>query len=319
MSIEFRNVGFDPIAELNVSAPAGAIIGVVGVKGSGVQELLKLAAGAAQPTQGEIIAGAHRRFISPGETLNLAPADVIALDQALAMQDALVRSRSLIALDRLRRAGSTILLASHEERLLEALSDEIWWFSEGRLRSKGDPREVLGHYRNWLSSQMRSWGETLPPRLAPSSRRGDGRAQVLNIETLGADGRPTVVWRNGEQVAVRTTIQFDQEVAEPVIGIMIRTQIGFEVYGTNTELEKIAAGGCAPGDHLTVTFCFRCDLCPQSYTITIASHDPDGSVHDWLDDALAIEVVADRFTAGVADLRAKVQLERAATSPAPAP
>ena len=54
---------------------------------------------------------------------------------------------------------------------------------------------------------------------------------------------------------------------------------------------------------------FRCDLCPQDYTLTAASHDPDGVWHDWMEDALDFTVTDSRYTAGVANLRARAVLE----------
>ena len=42
----------------------------------------------------------------------------------------------------------------------------------------------------------------------------------------------------------------------------------------------------------------------------LASHDPDGTAHDWLDDAIAFTVTDERPTAGVANLRAKVTVEK---------
>jgi len=83
MSIEFRNVSAGPLKEFTASAPNAAIIGVVGGKNSGVTELLKLAAGAAQPESGEITAPSERRLVALGDSLNLAPVAVLALDQAL--------------------------------------------------------------------------------------------------------------------------------------------------------------------------------------------------------------------------------------------
>jgi lipopolysaccharide transport system ATP-binding protein len=91
---------------------------------------------------------------------------------------------------------------------------------------------------------------------------------------------------------------------------MIRTRIGLEVFGTNTELENAETGTCAAGDRLQVDFQFRCDLCPGEYTLTAASHDPDGTAHDWLDDAVAFVVADSRYTAGVANLRAAVQARK---------
>src|SRR5579863_3767826 len=309
MSLEFRNVTAGPLKELSASAPSGAIIGVIGGKNSGVSELLKLACGLLEAQQGEVKAGPARRLVSLGEPLNLAPSDVLALDQALATQDALVRARTLLGLDRLRRAGTTVLLASHEDRLLETLCDEVWWLEAGEIAAKGDPRETMTRYRRFVADQVRAWGESIPPRLAPSARRGDGRAEVIAIETLGANGNSTIVWKSGEYVSVRATVRFHEAVSEPVIGMLIRTQIGFEVYGTNTELEHVNIGPRKAGDTVTVVFQFLCDLCPQAYTLTLAAHDPDGTAHDWLDDAVAFTVVDERNTAGVANLRAKVVLE----------
>ena len=47
----------------------------------------------------------------------------------------------------------------------------------------------------------------------------------------------------------------------------------------------------------------------MDYTLTAASHDADGVWHDWMEDALAFSVVDSRYTAGVANLRARVSLE----------
>jgi hypothetical protein len=314
MSIEFRNVSSPPLNAFSAVAPSGVIIGIIGEKNSGVAELLKLAGGIAQPQSGEVASPPERRYIALGDALNFAPAAVVAIDQALATQDAVVRARSLTALDRLRSSGSTVLLASHEDRLLESLCDEIWWMDAGALAAKGDPRETLTRYRRFVAERVRSWGDTIPPRIAPSFRRGDGRAEVISIETLGVNGRPTIVWKSGELVSVRAVVRFHEAVAAPVLGMLIRTQIGFEVYGTNTELEGVTIGPCAPGETVTVVFEFLCDLCPHAYTITIASHDPDGTAHDWLDDAVAFTVTDERSTAGVANLRAKVTAERAAAT-----
>ncbi|HVO98559.1 MAG TPA: Wzt carbohydrate-binding domain-containing protein [Bryobacteraceae bacterium] len=310
MSLEFKNVSAGPLKEFRAVAPPGVIIGVIGEKGSGITELLKLACGVLNPESGEVKAPPESRFVGPGDALNLAPAAVLALDQALATQDAVVRARTLTGLDRLRRAGTTVLLASHEEQLLESLCDEVWWLEAGELAAKGDPRETLRKYKRAVSEKIRAWGGTIPPRLAPSYRRGDGRAEVLSIETHGADGKPTIVWKSGEMVSVRVTVRFHEAVQDPVLGILIRTQIGFEVYGTNTQLERLKIGPRAAGDTVTLSFSFLCDLCPHPYTLTVASHDPDGTAHDWLEDAVAFTVTDERYTAGVANLRAKAVIEK---------
>lgn len=272
-----------PVDFHDVSLPAGAIVGLIGESGSGISELLRLA--------------------------TASDRNIVAINHTLATQDAFERFKSIAEMHRLRQSGSTILVASHELNLLELLADEVWWIDAGDLKMKGDPKLTISAYREHVASKVREWGGIVPYGLAPSFRHGDGRAEILSIETLGGDGNPTIVWKSGESVSVRAVVRFHEAVEQPQLGLMIRTRIGFEVYGTNTFLEGIEIGPKNPGDTVTIEFSFHCDLCPYAYTITMASHDPDGTAHDWLDDAIAVTVVDGRYTAGVANLRAKVTVK----------
>lgn len=310
MGIEFRGVCLAPLHDLTVSAPSGAVIGIIGEKGAGKGALLRLASGAAKPESGEAVVPGNARYFGPLDAVEFFATDILLLEHSLAFEDAFARTRALADIARLRRSGSTILIVSHELDLLQSICDEVWWLDAGSLRGRGDPGEVIEAYRKHIAEKVRIWGATQNQPFSPAVRRGDGRAEILALETLGADGKLTAVWQSGEQAAVRVTVRYRESIEEPVIGIMIRTRIGLAVYGTNTELEKIRTGTCAPGTRLGIEFAFRCDLCPGEYTITAASHDADGTAHDWADDALAINVVDSRYTAGVANLRAKLTVEK---------
>jgi lipopolysaccharide transport system ATP-binding protein len=309
MAISFPRVTGARLQEFEAAAPDGVVIGIMGENGSGKSSLLRLAAGLEAPVSGKVEASGSRRLLGPSDALDLAALElpdgsVLSVDNTFAGHDLLVRERAAVGIDWLRRRGFTTLLVSHEEDLLRRLADEIWWLRRGRLAGRGDPDEMLRAYRKEVARQVRAWGETLEPALKPRMRRGDGRAEVVRIETIGEDGRPTMVWRSGELAVVRVMVRFHKNVADPVIGMMIRTRIGLNVYGTNTELEKLKLGPVAAGQTLAVEFAFRAELCPEEYTLTVASHDPDGVWHDWLEDAIAFSVCDSRYTAGVANLRA---------------
>jgi lipopolysaccharide transport system ATP-binding protein len=308
MAIEFRGARLAPLRDLTISAPDNSVIGIVGEKGAGKSALLQLALGVAKPEVGEVIADGERRYLGPLDALQLSPVNILLIEHSLAHHDALVRARALAGIDRLRSAGTTVLIVSHELDLLQSLCDEVWWLDAGSLVQRGDPREVLDAYRQSIAEKVRAWGATLKGPLRPAMRRGDGRAEILSIETLDGAGNPTAVWRSGENATVRVAVRYHDQVAEPVIGILIRTRIGLEVYGTNTELEKVTTGIYAAGDRMRIEFEFRCDLCPGEYVITAASHDADGATHDWVDDAVAFAVADSRYTAGVANLHAKVKI-----------
>jgi lipopolysaccharide transport system ATP-binding protein len=310
MAIRFRQVTCAPLEAFEAAAPDGALIGIVGEDGAGKSRLLEVAAGIARPAAGSVEAPALRRLLGPDDVLDFAPVDLLLLDDALARHDLFARGQAAAALEGLRRAGATILMVAHDEELLGRLADEIWWLDQGRMAARGDPAEVLNAWRGHVARRLREWGETTAPKLAPRVRRGDGRAEVERVETIGENGRATMVWRSGELAVVRVAVRFREAVLEPVIGIMIRTRVGLNVYGTNTELEGVKLGPRAKGERLTLSFAFRCELCPGEYTLTVASHDPDGVWHDWLEDAVAFTVTDSRYTAGVANLRATVRIEQ---------
>jgi lipopolysaccharide transport system ATP-binding protein len=228
----------------------------------------------------------------------------------LGQLDRIGKQRVMVELSQERRAGHSVLLASYDEELLQEICDEIWWVVDRQVKQRGAPAEVLRAYRKDAAQVLRHSGNGHTPEITPSMRRGDGRAKVIDIALLGENGQATIVWTSGEQVRIRVVIRFERAVDDPVIGMLIRTRIGLNVYGTNTELEALKFGPCAAGETVEVTFGFRCELCPGEYTLTIASHDPDGVWHDWLEDAVAFSVTDTRYTAGVANLRAKVEVVR---------
>ena len=232
-------------------------------------------------------------------------ADVVPHDYTLDGLDPAARVRFEAEIEAKRRSGATVLIRAKDVTLLRSVADEVWWLSGGGVRAKGHPDEVL---REFQREVLRGLNDVAA--IPAAMRRGDGRARLLRLETLDGKSDPVNVWHSGEAARIRLTVQFHSAVANPVVGIMIRTRIGMDVYGTNTELEKVAVGPCEAGDTRAIVFEFECNLCPQLYTVTAASHDPDGVWHDWMEDAIAISVVDSRYTAGVANLRARVTCSR---------
>jgi lipopolysaccharide transport system ATP-binding protein len=273
-----------PVPDL--TAPDGSVIGVI-EEGAG-----RLSA-----------PGVARSEELPSETGNFI------LDHPFSRADAVTKARGISRLAEMRRAGGTFVLVSHDEGLLEKCADEIWWLREGALVARGDPAEILPVYRRHVARLLRISGEGQRATLAPAMRDGDGRAVLEGVELLGENGQPATVWRSGEAVAIRVAVRYRARVENPVVGILIRTRIGLNVYGTNTELEQLHPGPVEAGDLLRVTCRFRCELCPGDYTVTAASHDPDGVWHDWQEDAVAFAVSDSRYTAGVANLRGQMVAE----------
>ncbi|MBL8229389.1 MAG: Wzt carbohydrate-binding domain-containing protein [Bryobacterales bacterium] len=310
MSITFRECSSTSLQSIRVAAPDGVVIGVIGEQDSGAHALLRLACSAEAPASGTVTASDPRRYHGPLDPLVIETARTLALFHTLDLQDAVARAHAAMELEMFRRSGGTALLVSHDLELIQWLADEVWWLHRGQLVAKGDPRETIDAYRRHIAQRLTeaAQGANLP--LTPTMRKGDGRASLDAVELLDAAGNLTSVWRSGEMAAVRIRVRFAADVADPVVGILIRTRIGFEVFGTNTELEKVKLGPVRAGETLEILFRFTCHLCPQEYTLTVASHDPDGVWHDWMEDGIAFSVADHRYTAGVACLRANVEVKR---------
>lgn len=306
MAVVFRDAVCPPLQQFNASAPDGAVIGLIGHPAGGVTTLLHLAAGLTQPESGAVEARGNRRLISAPSSTVPEDAAVVAVEYALDVAEPLERFQLSRRLEDQRRRGASILIASHHAEIITALCDEAWWISEGRLALRAHPAEAAEAYARDTARRIRELGAGAPPRLEPSLRRGDGRAELIRIALEDDRGTPVSVWRSGETAVVRVRVRFHAPVEDPVVGIMIRTRVGLEVYGTNTELEGLKLGPRAAGDEMEIEFRFQCELCPRDYILTAASHDPDGVWHDWMEDAVAFAVTDSRYTAGVANLRARV-------------
>ncbi len=304
--IRFLGVTCTPLRDLTIEAPSGALIGIVGLEGCGAVTLLRAAAGVLPTDTGSIEFEGPRLLLHPDDSPHFEEARLLLIDQTLSRCDALQLAQATALMNERRRAGATILLHSHDEALLSAMCDEVWWLSEGVVAARGEPAEVLARYRAHITRRVLETTHEQPAVLSRAQRRGDGRAEITGLTIHGQTGHAVAVLASGEASEVRVSIRFAAAVADPVVGILIRTRIGLNVYGTNTELEQLKLGPRNAGDHITVTFRLRADLCPGEYTLTAASHDPDGVWHEWLEDAIAFSITDSRYTAGVANLRAQV-------------
>ncbi|MGH9659285.1 MAG: Wzt carbohydrate-binding domain-containing protein, partial [Bryobacteraceae bacterium] len=186
------------------------------------------------------------------------------------------------------------------------LSDRAILLLGGRIEAQGDPKDVINRYIGLVLERQRTDLDRERSAVQGSFRHGDGTSEIVEVRLAGRDGEPRRVVSAGEPVAVRVRTRFHRPQADPMVGLLIRTRIGMDVYGTNTRIEQIDLGRFDAGDELEVEFHFECWLAPQEYTLTVATQHADGSSHDWVDEAVSFEVVDARSIAGVADLRARV-------------
>src|SRR5580704_4329513 len=232
--------------------------------------------------------------------------EILIVDEALAVGDAVFANRCVRKFEELRQRKITVLFVSHDLGLVKQLSDRAILLLNGRIEAQGAPSDVINRYIGLVLEKQQA-RQNKEQRFAASYRHGDGSSEILGVELLNAAGDPVSSASSGEPVTVRVRSRFHQPQCDPMVGILIRTRIGMDVYGTNTRIERVHLGSYQAGAEVEVDFHFECWLTPQQYTLTVATQNPDGTSHDWLDDVIAFDVVDARAAAGVANLRAKVE------------
>ena len=233
--------------------------------------------------------------------------EILIVDEALAVGDAVFANRCVRKFQELRERKITVLFVSHDLGLVKQLSDRAILLLHGRIEAQGTPKDVINRYIGLVLSRQELAARNNEDRVRGSFRHGDGASEILGVAILNSSGQEVTSISSGEPVSVRVRVRFHRAKSDPMVGILIRTRIGMDVYGTNTRIENTPLGDFQPGDELEVDFRVECWLTPQPYTLTVATQNSDGSSHDWLDDAIAFDVVDTRVAAGVANLRAKVE------------
>jgi ABC-type polysaccharide/polyol phosphate transport system ATPase subunit len=74
-------------------------------------------------------------------------ADILLIDEVLAVGDEHFQRKCLRRLEELRRRGRTVVLVSHDLALVERLCDRVALLEGGRLAAEGEPARVVARYR----------------------------------------------------------------------------------------------------------------------------------------------------------------------------
>jgi lipopolysaccharide transport system ATP-binding protein len=242
--------------------------------------------------------------------------EVLIVDEALAVGDAIFASRCVQKFEELRKKNVTVLLVSHDLGLIKRLADRAAFMLDGRIVMQGAPKDAVNQYVGFVldrerASQERSTGLLEESVAAKSSfRHGDGASRVMDVQIRSSAGEICHAFRPGEAIILRIRAVFQKPTSNPVVGILIRNRIGMDIFGTNTRLEHAALGDFEAGEEIQVEFELDCLLSRQEYTVTVAVQYWNGLSQDWLDDILDFRVEDTKDVAGVLNLNTRVRHQK---------
>ncbi|MDX2176639.1 MAG: ABC transporter ATP-binding protein [Candidatus Sumerlaeia bacterium] len=220
-------------------------------------------------------------------------AEIVLLDEVLAVGDAYFQSKCLRAVERMRDEGRTVFLVSHNHAQVEAVADRVLWLEKGRVKALGPADEVLDDVfdmmqegvRRASEAAARSHGEQVSVRdtIALSNFRAEGtRAHIRKVEILDPAGEPTRRVFTGEPF--RVAVEF--EVLEPLpeglqLDLGINSVAGL-VSAYVEERESLRAAARQPGRYRVVIEAPDFHQPPTRYVMTVVLI-PEGRPNDWYD------------------------------------
>src|SRR5213595_253347 len=125
--------------------------------------------------------------------------DILIIDEALAVGDAVFQHRCLRRISELHERGATVLFVSHDAAAVRALCSRAILLKAGGIIADGKPADVLNLYQKiimereqayeaesgTLPSESASTDETLAP-VSYAYRHGDGSAEIVGAELTDA-------------------------------------------------------------------------------------------------------------------------------------
>ena len=245
---------------------------------------------------------------------------ILIVDEALAVGDAIFASRCIRKFEELRQRKVTVLLVSHDLGLVKRLADRAAFMLEGKVVMQGSPKDAVNRYVGFVLDREKGPADEDRALEAPAAktsfRHGDGASRIVDIRLMNSAREPCRAFRPGDAMLIQVRAVFRRAVSNPVVGILIRNRIGMDVYGTNTRLEHVELGQFEAGEALEVEFELDCLLSRQEYTLTVATQYWNGLSQDWLDDLTDFRVVDTKDVAGVLNLNTRVRYQKLSKVPA---
>lgn len=237
--------------------------------------------------------------------------EILIVDEALAVGDIYFHQRCMRKVNELREKGVTILFVSHAMGEVKSIGDRALWLEHGHCKDIGDTDRVVTKYlaamfekdSAYLSTQHRTQPATAGPVKAPEivytipnidHRFGDGRAEVIGIAVLDATDLPIHLLQPLSPVIIRISVRAIEDIAQPIVGFIMRNHMGLDFAGTNTAREGFELPPMARSDIFTVDFHIQLpELYPSSFSFSPAIADGtlrEYATCDWIDNAIVLQM-----------------------------
>lgn len=244
-------------------------------------------------------------------------ADILIIDEALAVGDAYFQQKCFRWLHQFRENG-TILFCGHDMAAVVGLCDRAIWLDKGALRMQGPAKQVAEAYSSFIAVAAMGLKDDqvklleggtagaapgaapLAPAegwnaIPPSSEYGSGLARITHVRLSDADGRQPLLLHGGEELVLELRIEAKADLDRCVAGFIMKDRLGQPMLGGNMQDAALLhdfrmAGGTVGTARMGFTLPHLASG-PYMFTLAFASGTPENHVqHHWVHDGLSITI-----------------------------
>jgi ABC-type polysaccharide/polyol phosphate transport system ATPase subunit len=173
-------------------------------------------------------------------TMIEAEADVMLIDEVLAVGDAAFSQKCMDVFRERRRAGKTIVLVTHDMSTVQSFCDRAMLLHDGERVYIGDAEETaLRYYRLNFHGGVAETPQVNPDSgltEAPPGAIPDVNVRVLDGWIEDASGGRTNIVEQGQPIRLHALFEARHELVAPVFGFHFHDNDGARIFGFNKTL-----------------------------------------------------------------------------------
>jgi energy-coupling factor transporter ATP-binding protein EcfA2 len=172
-----------------------------------------------------------------------ADADVMLIDEVLAVGDAAFAQKCMDVFHERRDAGKTIVLVTHDMATVQSMCHRALVLHDGRMEYVGDPEDAaLRYYRlNFAGPPAEDAGAVASDPDSSAVTAINGRA--VHARLLDEDGRATQNVEQGDPIILDIVLQAARDLPSPSFRLHITNEDGLVVYATEHRIDGTVADG----------------------------------------------------------------------------
>jgi ABC-type polysaccharide/polyol phosphate transport system ATPase subunit len=227
-------------------------------------------------------------------------ADLLLIDEVLAVGDAAFQQKCFDVLQRSRDAGRTILLVTHDMYQVQRFCDRALLLERGNVVALGDAADVARRYTavNFAREPSSDRAE-----LPPTAASGEA-AQITEVWIQDSAGRRGGALAQGGPCALCMRVRFGRPVRDPVFHLALTDSEHRVAFAVTSEWDGDAHAEYVPGDAVTAGASFDNWLAPGRYELTaqVLARGGGGEVLARAENAASLLVTGQRAAGGAVDL-----------------